>query len=68
MEVVVIGMENRYAAVAEELRRRGIRVIMVPGNTLTIYAFNNGFQELDGEEAERYIQRFLNSVYIVEYF
>ncbi len=69
MEVVVVGMESRYVTtVIEELKRRGIKVILVPGNVLTIYTFHNGFQELDGDAAERYISSLLEPLYLIEYY
>ncbi len=66
MEVVVVGMERKD--IIEKLRRRGVRVLVVPGSELTIY-FLNGFQELVGEEAERYVSHLLEDwTYFVEYY
>jgi len=61
MEVAVIGTDSKYATIVEKMRRRGMKVIMVPGNTLVIYKFgpHTGFQELDGDVAERYISSLL---------
>jgi len=61
MEVVVVGTDSRYVAVVKELRQRGMKVIMVPGDTLVIYKVgpHTGFQELDGDVAEHYISSLL---------
>jgi GT2 family glycosyltransferase len=67
MELVVIGTESKYAAVALLLRQRGIKVVLVPGAEIVVYAFHSGFQELAGKEAEHYIQSLLLSPYIIEY-
>jgi hypothetical protein len=67
MEVVAVGIENKYVAVAEELQRRGVRVFIVPGNELVVYTYFSGFQELTGEDAERYISSLLEAYYI-EYY
>ncbi len=66
MEVVVIGTDRPN--VAEELRRRGIKVIMVPGNEVIVYITHTGFQELDGDVAERYISSLLELPYLIEYY
>jgi len=57
MEVVVVGIEHKR--LAEELRRRGVKVAVVPGNALIVYRFGHrsGFQELDGPAAELYISQ-----------
>jgi len=69
MEVVVVGRDN--ATVVEELRRRGMKVIVVPGDEVVVYVNfpHTGFQELVGEDAERYIQSILaESAYFIEYY
>jgi len=70
MEVVVIGTDSKYATIVEKMRQRGMKIIMVPGNTVVIYKFDphTGFQELTGEDAERYISLFLESTYCIEYY
>ncbi len=67
MELIVIGLENRYAALIREIQKR-VKVILIPGNEIVVYRFNSGFQELVGEEAERYVQSLLDSAYIIEYY
>jgi hypothetical protein len=68
MEVVVIG--NTHTDIVKELRQRGVKVVTVPGNMVLVYKFDpyTGFQELDGDIAERYISLLLESPYFVEYF
>lgn len=60
MEVVVIGMDKYAKEVVEKLRRRGIRVFIVPGKEVVVYRFNSGFQELDGGDAVRYLLSLLD--------
>jgi len=68
MEIIVIEIESEYAAAVEELRRRGAKVVLVPGNALAVYAFHSGFQELDGDAAKLYISSLLESAYFIEYY
>jgi predicted phosphoribosyltransferase len=71
MERAVIGMESKYVAAVEELRRRGVKVYIVPGSEVVIYINYpyTGFRELTDEEAERYISSLLeDSTYFVEYY
>ena len=67
MELVVMGMEDK---IAEELRRRGIKVILVPGNEIVVYMDfpHSGFQELVGEAARRYVPLLVESPYTIEYY
>jgi len=67
MELVVIGMENK---IVEELRRRGIKVILVPGNEIFVYMNfpHCGFQELVGEAAKRYVSLLVESPYTIEHY
>jgi transposase len=68
MELVVIGMEN--GKIIEELRRRGVKVILVPGNEIAVYMNfpHSGFQELVGEAAKRYVSLLVESPYTIEHY
>jgi len=69
MELAVIGMESKYVTVVEELRRRGMKVIMVPGNTVVYISDpRTGFRELDDDVAEHCISSLLESAYLIEYY
>ncbi len=67
IELIAIGLENRYVVLIREMQKR-VKVILIPGNEIVVYRFNSGFQELVGEEAERYVQSLLESAYIIEHY